>query len=135
MSARDEELAQEWFDKDEHDWVVVDTLLAAGAPALDMVCFYCHQTAEKYLKGFLTWHAQPFSYTHNLQDLLRDCAGIDGRLTALRGAANALNVYAVDTRYRRMPHSDPTLQEARAAREAGREIRPAARQSLRLPVT
>ncbi len=47
MSARDEELGQEWFDKAEHDLIVVDTLLAAGTPALDMVCFRRYQTAEK----------------------------------------------------------------------------------------
>jgi hypothetical protein len=45
-----------------------------------------------------------------------------------------LTDYAVDVRYPGLPHSDPTDQETRAARDAAREIRYAVRMALGLPV-
>jgi HEPN domain-containing protein len=45
-------------------------MLAADEPPADLVCFHCQQGAEKYLKGFLAWHAVPFPRTHDLAALL-----------------------------------------------------------------
>ena len=84
MSASDKALAVEWFDKAEHDLLNVRNNLAAAEVPTDTVCFHCHQAAEKYLKGFLVWHAVPPDRTHDLEDLLQSCAGIDPRLGALR---------------------------------------------------
>jgi HEPN domain-containing protein len=135
MSARDEELAREWFEKAEHDLLTADIMLAAATVPTDIVCFHCQQAAEKYLKGFLTWHALAFAKTHDVGDLVVLCASVDPRLNSLQQLGNTLTDYAVDTRYPGMPHSDPTIQDARAASEAAREIRLAVRQSLGLSIT
>ncbi len=133
MSAQDEQLAWEWFEKAEHDPLTSDILLTSASAPPDVVCFHCHQLGEKYLKGFLTWHSRPFAKTHDLGDLVVQCAGIDRRLSSLQQLANALTDYAVDVRYPGLPYSDPTLQEARDARDAAWAIRQAVRLSLGLP--
>ena len=73
MSARDEQLAREWFGKAEHDLLTVDTMLSVAIVPTDIVCFHCQQVAEKYLKGFLAWHGTPFSRTHDLVEMLTSC--------------------------------------------------------------
>lgn len=128
MSARDEELAREWFEKADHDWMAIDALLAVAAISGDIICFHCHQVADKFLKGFLTWHATVFSKTHNLMELLSVCTAIDAGLAVLAAPTLTLNAYAVDVRYPGMAHSNPSRQEAVGAREAAREIRTASRQ-------
>lgn len=135
MSVRDEALAREWFEKAEHDLLNIDNNLVAVAVPTDTVCFHCHQVGEKYLKGFLTWHAAPFNKTHDLGALLMLCAAIEPHLGSLLPPANLLTDYAVDTRYPGMPFSDPTLAEARRAYDAAREIRHVVRLLLGMPTT
>jgi HEPN domain-containing protein len=133
MSASDEALAREWFEKAEHDLLNVRNNLAAADIPTDTVCFHCHQAAEKYLKGFLVWNAVPPDRTHDLENLLQQCAGIDPRINSLRTLANLLNPYAVDVRYPDTPYPDPSLAETRSAHDAAREIRIAVRDLLGLP--
>lgn len=133
MSARDEQLAREWFDKAERDLLTADTMATIVPAPTDVVCFHCQQAAEKYLKGFLAWHATPPAKTHDLADLLAQCCIFDPRLVSLQGLAILLTDYAVDARYPVLPHSDPTEPETRAARDAAREIRFAVRTALGLP--
>ncbi|MFN8556997.1 MAG: HEPN domain-containing protein [Dehalococcoidia bacterium] len=135
MSVQDQELAQEWFAKAEHDLAAVDGLLAGAVSLPDIVCFHCHLVGEKYLKGLLAWHARTVTKIYNLLELLHDCAALDRRFAALNGVALTLNAYAIDTRYPGMPNSNPSIQEALTARDAAREIRRAVRLSLGLPTT
>ena len=134
MSARDEQLAREWIEKAERDLLTAETMLTVAPPPTDLVCFHYQQAAEKYLKGFLTWHGMPPSRTHDLGDLLRQCGTFDARLDPLRPLALLLTDYAVEVRYPGLPRSDPSEQEARAAGHAAREIRHAVRIALALAV-
>lgn len=45
-------LAKEWFEKGDHDFDEARLSFEHGGWT-DIICFHCHQTAEKYLKGFL----------------------------------------------------------------------------------
>ncbi|MGD9893129.1 MAG: HEPN domain-containing protein [Dehalococcoidia bacterium] len=130
MSARDEELAREWFDKAERDRLTADTMLSITPPPTDVVCFHYQQVAEKYLKGFLAWHGTPLIKTHDLADLLTQCCVVEPRLVSLQPLAVLLTDYAVDVRYPGLPHSDPTDEETSAVRDAAREIRRAVRTGL-----
>ena len=134
MSARDEQLAREWFDKAERDLLTADTMLGVSPAPTDVVCFHCQQAAEKYLKGFLTWHTVAVPYTHDLAEILVQCSALDPRLASLQSLAVHLTDYAVDVRYPGLPHSEPSDPEARAALDAAREIRYAVRAALGLPV-
>ena len=133
MSAPDEQLARDWFDKAERDLLTAVTILGAVNVPTDIVCFHCQQASEKYLKGFLSWHATPPARTHDLAALLVACTTLDPRLASLRPLAIHLTDYAVDVRYPGLPHSDPTVLEAREALNAAGEIRLAVRMSLGLP--
>jgi HEPN domain-containing protein len=42
-------------------------------PPCDTVCFHAEQCAEKYLKGFLTYHQIEFPKTHSIETLVGLC--------------------------------------------------------------
>jgi HEPN domain-containing protein len=67
-----------WLRKAASNVVTLGAALAAGA--FDGAFFHAQQAAEKYLKGFLTFHDRPFPYTNNFgrpsRTLRRDCAGV-----------------------------------------------------------
>lgn len=50
------EVVRQWVRKAEHDLEAAKRIMAIveGCP-FDMVCFHCHQAAEKYLKCLLTY--------------------------------------------------------------------------------
>ena len=124
MSETDRQLAEAWFRKGEGDLLNARNNLAAEMVPLDTVCFHCQQVAEKYLKGFLAWHAQPFGRTHDLEALIALCGTIRGELATLREHANLLSGYAVDVRY---PDAfdEPTWTEAEDALQAALAIKTA----------
>jgi HEPN domain-containing protein len=124
MSETDRQLAEAWFRKAEGDLLNARNNLAADLVPLDTVCFHCQQMAEKYLKGVLAWHAQPFGRTHDLEALIALCSTIRGELAALREHANLLSGYAVDVRY---PDAfdEPTLTEAEDALQAALAVKAA----------
>jgi HEPN domain-containing protein len=133
MSARDEELARAWFGKPERDLLTADIMLGIAPPPTDIVCFHCHQVAEKYLKGFLAWNGIPLIKTHDLADLLAQCCVVDPRLASLHSLAVLLTDYAVDVRYPGLPHSEPGSEETSVARDAASEIRFAVLTALGVP--
>ena len=45
-------------------------------PPCDTVCFHAEQCAEKYLKGFLTYHQLEFPKTHSIETLVGLCKQI-----------------------------------------------------------
>ena len=102
-----------------HEWLRHATTDLAAAAALRgdeqfafVIAFHAQQAAEKSLKAFLAWKDVPFRRTHNLEELLDECASIEPSFDRLRDDVVDLTPYAVDTRY---PGDDPTLDEAREA--------------------
>lgn len=73
--------------------------------------FFCQQAAEKSLKGFLTWHEQPFRRTHDLEELGEACRAIDNTLAPFITEADVLSDYAWKLRYPGAPYS-PDKAEA-----------------------
>lgn len=80
-------------------------------PIREDVVFRCQQAAEKALKGFLTYHQQPFGKTHDLRDLSRKCLDIDPALMPILEPAIPLTRYAWKFRYPGAP-DEPTAEEA-----------------------
>jgi HEPN domain-containing protein len=77
------------------------------------IAFHAQQLAEKALKGFLTWHDQPFRKTHNLVEIGQQCVAIDATLEDLARRAARLTEYAWKFRYPGEP-AEPALEEALA---------------------
>ncbi len=108
-----------WLRKAASDIVTLEAALGAGA--FDGACFHAQQAAEKYLKGFLTFHDRPFPYTHNLGDLTEQCARIEAQFGTLTPMAAELTPYAIRLRY-----DDsfwPTLEAATQARTSALTVR------------
>ena len=90
---------REWFLRAIDDLRVAEHDLKSESPFIRAALFHCQQATEKALKGFLTWHDQPFRKTHNLGELGLRCATVDPSLESLLKEAAALARYATRFRY------------------------------------
>ncbi len=95
-------------------------LLASAEPSRSV--FHSQQAAEKAAKAFLTFYDVTFRKTHDLNELGRQCAALNPRLTPLFQDASDLTDYAVIFRYLDAPR-EPDESEAMVALEtAGRVV-------------
>ena len=90
--------------------IAAKILIEASPIILDIACFHCQQSIEKYLKTFLIYHNHEFEYTHNLDYLSNECAEFDNDFKDLD--MKNINIYAVRARY---PHDffAPELSEVK----------------------
>ena len=88
-----------WIQKAENDFLNIKNNTAVQDVPWDTVCFHAQQAAEKLLKGFLIYHAQPLVRTHDLVAWLAICAAIDSSLSSLQNDCRRLSYYAVAVRY------------------------------------
>jgi HEPN domain-containing protein len=130
MSAHNEYL-EEWVRKAEEDYEVALTLVRKRkSPTPNAVCFHCQQCAEKYLKALLVQGGVVFSKTHDLRELRRLALEVQPSIDLVTDLLLQLNPYAVELRY---PGEEATMQEARDAVVAAKEVRRFVRSRLGLP--
>lgn len=67
------EVVKAWFKKAENDIINAENTIKMANPPCDTICFHAQQCAEKYLKGFLTFHKIDFPKTHSLEYLVELC--------------------------------------------------------------
>lgn len=107
---------EDWLLKAENDLKAAKGILGYyEEPPTDTICYHCHQTAEKMLKGFLARNGTKFSKMHDLIALLNLCLLNDQSLEILRGGLEALNKYYIETRY---PPDMPIVYSKQEAEEA-----------------
>jgi len=117
-------------DKAEEDYEVTATLARKRKrPTPNAVCFHCQQCAEKYLKAFLVRHEVVFPKIHDLRELRRLAVTIDPTFDLITDLLVGLAPYAVEFRY---PGEEATVEEAKAAVKAVKEIRWFVRNKLEL---
>ncbi|MER3514704.1 MAG: DNA-binding protein [Chloroflexota bacterium] len=121
---------QEWLDKAEGDWKVVQREMRAADPVWNVVCFLAEQCAEKYLKGFLEEHNIPFQRTHDLVVLLNASGGLLPELAPLRHQLAHLSVFGIATRY---PGAQADQLAAQGAVTSAQAVRTVIRMKLGLP--
>jgi HEPN domain-containing protein len=115
--SHDPELVAEtgaWFTKAGQDLRVAVLAADAKPPLYAQTVYHAQQTAEKSMKGFLTWHLRTFGKTHNLAELGRACAAIDPTMEPLMRRAGGLTDYVWRYRYPGDP-DEPSEQESREA--------------------
>lgn len=93
--------ARAWLAKANSDLTASQRLLAQKGP-YDVVCFHAQQASEKALNALLAFSNLPISRTHNLEDLLPQCAAVMGAADA--GELDRLDLaeltpFAVESRY------------------------------------
>lgn len=110
MTEEEKNILLQWTEKAANDLLAAQILIEASPLILDIACFHCQQSIEKYLKAFLILHNRDFGYTHNLDYLLGECAAIDEDFIGLD--MKNMNLYAVRARY---PHDHlaPDMSETR----------------------
>lgn len=113
--------AKKWFVIVGEDLRCAAIDLDADPPALGDALFHCQQAIEKALKGFLTWHGQPFRRVHDLHELGEQCVAIDAGLGRLLVSASSLTKFQVMYRYP-FEEPEPTPVEARRALAVAREV-------------
>lgn len=61
----EQEFALEWLHKARKDFLSAKIVLDSDYGITDVPCFHAQQTAEKALKGLLTWHNVSFGKLNN----------------------------------------------------------------------
>ena len=96
-------------------------------PVPDVVCYHCHQAAEKYLKAYLLEQGMTPPRIHDLEDLLNLCALHEAALSTQLPIVQALNPFGVQIRY---PGMSATVAEAKDAVKTVRRLRTVMRRVL-----
>ena len=109
-----------WLGKATTDLRAASIDLAADPPVLDDLVFHCQQAVEKAMKGFLSWHDEPFGKTHSLETLGEACLRLDDSLGSIVDRAAPLTEYAWKFRYPG-DQVEPSLDEAERALTIVRE--------------
>jgi len=90
----------EWFRYADMDLLTAQRNTAFYPVHIQMVCFHCQQSVEKYLKGYLLYceRIDP-PKIHNLDFLCGKCAAFDSRFDEIYDKCEVLATYGVLPRY------------------------------------
>jgi HEPN domain-containing protein len=121
MSA-EHELAKQWILKARNDLLNADNNLASDVIPTDTVCFHCQQAAEKILKALLVSEGTLPPRTHVLTMLLDMVVPMYPALETLREEIIMLTPYAVHFRYPGDFVEEPSVADAREARNYIRQL-------------
>jgi HEPN domain-containing protein len=124
-----DEFVRQWSLKAEEDINAARSLMTHGEMFLSTVCFHAQQSAEKYLKAFLTSRQIEFRKRHDIGELLDLIAPLDSRLSEALRDAVVLTDYGVAVRY---PGDFPnvTAADAQRAIQLAEEVRRLVLESL-----
>ncbi len=117
------DVAKRWFSKGDNDLMVGDYILTMPNPPTDTICFHSQQAAEKYLKGFLTFHGVETPKIHDIEELISMCIEIDPDFHKLLDIASDLSGYAVEVRYPLEADYEITIEEAQHAIEIAKKFK------------
>lgn len=115
------DLTRQWLIIANQDMRMATLAARADDELRGIGAFHAQQAAEKALKGFLAWHDAPFRRTHDLVELVEQCADLDPTFASLRGFAAFLTRFAEDSLYPGTG-SAPDEQDADGALRHGREV-------------
>jgi len=100
MVKTNDDLVKEWYRFAMRDFAVAKHLFDTMYPKpLEIICYQCQQSAEKFLKGFLISNEIEAPRTHDLIELYRICAKININFEKLRDLCEKLTRYGSQPRY------------------------------------
>jgi HEPN domain-containing protein len=88
-----------WMLKDENDLRLAEVAIRQEVPITDGAIYHTQQCAEKALKGFLAFKRSEIKKTHNLAELVMQCAEFDSDFESLLLDADDLTPKATEFRY------------------------------------
>ena len=89
---------KDWLQKSSGE-LRAARLLINDDVILDIAAFHAHQCAEKALKGYLMFQRKSIPKTHNLEEILENCATLNQEFLNFLHDAIILDPYAINTRY------------------------------------
>jgi|LFRM01.1.fsa_nt_gb HEPN domain-containing protein len=93
------DIANEWFTFADNDLKSAKFLFHMYPAPLEIICYLCQQSAEKYLKGFIAMNGGRILKTHDLTLLNKTCIEYDQSFQKIQGACIELVDYATQARY------------------------------------
>lgn len=93
------DIANEWFVFADKDLKTAIFLLNMYPHPLEIICYHCQQSAEKYLKGYIALNGGKLIKTHDLTLLNKMCMEYDVDFYRIEDDAIELVDYGVQTRY------------------------------------
>jgi HEPN domain-containing protein len=112
-----------WFKKAENDLINAENTIKMESPPTDTICFHAQQCAEKYLKGFLTFHETDFPKTHSLEDLVLLCKDIAPNMESELDDIEVLSSYGVEVRYPDEIYYDIPKDDAQEAIDLAKKVK------------
>jgi len=91
--------AQEWQRLAEQDLNSAGYLLNMRPVPLEIVCYLCQQSAEKYLKGYLVLYDINPPKIHDLNELRKLCSELSDAFKDIADQCSDLTAYGVQPRY------------------------------------
>jgi HEPN domain-containing protein len=93
-------IVAEWFHFGDNDLRAAKILEQSHPQPLEIICYHCQQSAEKYLKGYLVSKGVVSPpKIHDLGILCEMCAKFDENFFDLEAACKILTAYAAQARY------------------------------------
>lgn len=93
------DVAKEWFRVAEIDLGSAGFLQGMRPIPLEIICYHCQQSAEKYLKGFLALEGEAIEKIHDLVRLNKMCRKYAKDFETVEEDCLMLTDYAVNVRY------------------------------------
>lgn len=93
------DIAKEWFDFAENDLKSAKFLLQMNPIPIEIICYHCQQSSEKYLKGYIALNGGNIVKTHDLTLLNKLCVKYDNDFRQIEDDCIELVDYGVQVRY------------------------------------
>ncbi|EIW18746.1 MULTISPECIES: HEPN domain-containing protein [Pelosinus] len=94
-----ETIAREWFRYAMQDLASANYLQGMQPIPVEIICYHCQQSVEKYLKGFISLKGGNIRKTHDLVDLNKGCSEYDSAFLVIEEDCLNLSDYGVHARY------------------------------------
>lgn len=88
-----------WLTKADDDLVFAKVSLKENLEFYPQICFYLHQSVEKYLKAYIIAKGLSLKKIHDLTQLVQICTEDDQEFNKFYEAAKLLNPFYIGTRY------------------------------------
>ena len=122
MDDKGKDIWIDWYRFGDMDLEAAETLRDySSQKPLEIICYHCQQSAEKYLKGYLIENGEKAPRTHDLRLLQGLCYKIDPTFDDIADACDALTIYSIQPRYPAESHigekeSFQAISEAKTVR-------------------
>lgn len=93
------DIVKEWFNIAETDLSSAEFLQTMQPVPIEIICYHCQQSAEKYLKGFLALKGKESKRTHDLILLNKECRKYDEDFITIEDDCLMLTDYGIIVRY------------------------------------